>query len=189
MKKAICLIMFFAAFAACATTQPRTGNGETTAETHDAGTVQENGTPPEKTVPEDKSDSFFEPSYKKPEEFNIRLIVSGTLNSPQKIYYRVSIDDEDAGRTPIGTDAEEKVFESMTSPAKHVLLVEKFVLDETKDRYVRVKNIDQPKPDSLEFDLPADRILVIRLVDNGGDAPAEYRTEFERDGILPEFGD
>ena len=181
--------MFFAAFAACATTQPRTGNGETTAETHDAGTVQENGTPPEKTVPEDKSDSFFEPSYKKPEDFNIRLIVSGTLNSPQKIYYRVSIDDEDAGRTTIGTDAEEKVFESMTSPAKHVLLVEKFVLDETKDRYVRVKNIDQPKPDSLEFDLPADRILVIRLVDNGGDAPAEYRTEFERDGILPEFGD
>lgn len=189
MKKAICSILFFAAFAACATTQPQTGNGGAKPETHDAGTSQETGTPPEKTVPEEESTPFFEPAYKKPEEFNIRLIVSGTMNSPQKLYYRVSIDDEDAGRTTIGTDAEEKVFESTASPAKHVLLVEKFILDETKDRYVRVKNIDQPKPDSLEFELPADRILVIRLVDNGGDAPAEYRTEFERDGILPEFGD
>ena len=186
MKKAICTILFLGAFAACATTQPKTGNGGPGPDTQlpPQGTDSTQALP----LPEEKSDSLFEPAYKKPEEFNIRLIVSGSMNSPQKIYYRVSIDDEDAGRTTIGTDAEEKVFESTASPAKHVLLVEKFILDQAKDRYVRVKNIDQPKPDSLEFDLPADRILVIRLVDNGGDAPAEYRTEFERDGILPEFG-
>ena len=142
-------------------------------------------------VKEKKKDStdIFEPGYKKPENANIRLIVSGSTAAESVVYYRVFIDDEDAGRTTIGEDAAEKSFQSLIEPATHTLTVEKYILDNTKDKYVRVKNIDQPKPDSFTFDLPEDRILVIRLVDNGGDAQSEYRTEFERDSILPDFSD
>ena len=192
MKTIVCSFLFFtAAFSACAT--------QSTAVKHDAAQKDADASAAEIRQEQDtgekpKNDTsdkggLFGPSFKKPQDMNIRLIVTGRDDSPRKVYYRISIDDEDAGRTTIGTGTEEKIFETMIPAAQHVLLVEKFVLDEEKDRYVRVKNIDQPKPETLTFDLPEDRILVIRLTDNGGDAAAEYRTEFERDDILPLLSD
>jgi hypothetical protein len=132
---------------------------------------------------------IFEPGYKKPADANIRLIITGSAAADRIVYYRVFIDDEDAGRSTIGEDGAPKSFQSLIEPARHTLNVEKYVLDTIKDKYIRVKNIDQPKPDSFTFELPEDRILVIHLTDNGGEMQAEYRTEFERDSILPDFSD
>ena len=121
--------------------------------------------------------------YQKPSAYNFRFVgFDGDIDEPdsdRRSYYKVYIDKSDEGRTTTGLESQEKVFESSLSPNRHLVTVEKWVLDQKSGRYVKLNNIEQPKPNFVYFTLPEDRIVIIRLksLRNG---TAEYLVDFER---------
>lgn len=121
--------------------------------------------------------------YQKPGAYNLRFIGSDAyINDPEvdrRSYYKVYIDKTDEGRTTTGLESQEKVFESSLSPNRHLITVEKWVLEHKSGRYVKLNNIDQPKPNFIYFTLPEGRIVIIRLksVNSGS---AEFQVDFER---------
>ncbi len=70
-------------------------------------------------------------------------------SSDRRSYYRVFIDKIDSGRTTTGLESQKKYFEAELSDNKHLIKVEKWVLDEKKGRYIKLNNIEQPKPDYI----------------------------------------
>ncbi|MGL4370080.1 MAG: hypothetical protein ACRCUT_10480 [Spirochaetota bacterium] len=139
----------------------------------------------EETVssPEEPSGgTIFEPLFKKPDMFNLRLCaVSINSVSVRQCYYRIFIDGQEAGRTAIGSESEEKSFEYLASALPHTLSLEKYILDEGKQRYVKLKNIEQPKPDSFAFDLPAERVILIRMEEDIQTASAVFSYDYEKE--------
>ena len=138
--------------------------------------------------PEKGSLHAAEPQFKKAVDMNVKIAVIGKVpastETGQQIYYRIFIDQTDAGRTTIAGSEEEKVFESKVIPGIHTIHVEKYILDEHKGRYVKVKNIDQPKPDAFDFTVEQDRIVILHLKDNGSDEQAEFTADYERESIF-----
>jgi len=67
----------------------------------------------------------------------------------RRCYYRVYINKIDSGRTTTGLESQEKYFETALSPNRHLIKLEKWVLDEEQGRYLKVNNIEQPKPDFI----------------------------------------
>jgi hypothetical protein len=94
----------------------------------------------------------------------------------RRSYYKIYIDKVETGRTTIGLESQKKVFESkISSNNRHLLIVEKWALDEKKGQYVKLNNIEQPKPDFVYFDLPADKVAIITLKND----PFKNKSEFE----------
>lgn len=177
IRKMLPFFLLYAFFAACSAGADTSVIRQTPQNESGSDAVQKNGI-----------DGTTEPLFKKAGDVNVRLIVSGKVSdteaAAQQIYYRIFIDQADAGRTTIGGSGDEKVFESRIEPNAHTVQVEKYILDEHKGRYVKVKNIDQPKPDSFDFTVMPDRILIIRLKDNGPDAQAEFTSDYERESLF-----
>jgi hypothetical protein len=122
-------------------------------------------------------------SYRKPERYNFRFIGFDTeINDPEndrRSYYKVYIDKADEGRTTTGLESQEKIYESTLTPNRHLVTVEKWVLEQKSGRYVKLNNIEQPKPGFIYFDLPENRIVVIKLKCLK-DGLAQYVIDFER---------
>jgi hypothetical protein len=81
----------------------------------------------------------------------------------RRSFYRVFIDKLEAGRTTTGLESQRKTLELSVSVERHVLLLEKWVLDEKHERYVKLNNIDQPKPNFMYFGVSEDRVLEITM--------------------------
>jgi hypothetical protein len=116
----------------------------------------------------------------KENEFNFKFTgYDININDPawdRRSYYKIFIDKVDAGRTTIGLESQKKVFEAkLVSNNRHLLIVEKWILDEKKGEYVKLNNIEQPKPDFTYFELPADATAAITLMND----PFKNKSEFD----------
>ncbi len=102
-----------------------------------------------------------------PREYNFKFIGYDENivhpESDKRAFYKIYIDKLEAGRTTIGLESQMKTFNSTISNNRHLLVVEKWVLDEKKMKYVKLNNIDQPKPNYVYFNLPTDSVTVITL--------------------------
>ncbi len=121
--------------------------------------------------------------YSSPEKYNVRVIAYDTdIRNPQddrRCYYRLVFDKIIEARTTTGLESQEKTYEAKLSANKHLLLVEKWILDEAEGRYVKLNNVEQPKPNYFYFDIPDNRVVIITLnIDRTG--RAIFTTDFER---------
>ncbi len=135
----------------------------------------------------EKEPVIEEPAVETPEikhrEFNLKFIAYDiNIEDPawdRRSYYKVYIDKVDAGRTTIGLESQKKVFESNISSNRHLLVAEKWALDEKKGQYIKLNNIEQPKPDYIYFDMPEDKTAVITLKNDPFANKSEFSVEFE----------
>ena len=81
----------------------------------------------------------------------------------RRCYYTIYINKVESGRTTTGLESQEKIFEAALTPDKHLVKVEKWVLNENLGRYIKVNNIDQPKPDFIYVDIKKNDIIKVRL--------------------------
>ncbi|MDA3900852.1 MAG: hypothetical protein PF637_10075 [Spirochaetes bacterium] len=93
----------------------------------------------------------------------------------KRSYYRIFIDKVEVGRTEIGLESQLKKFATTTEPNSHLLRIEKYVLDDKSDRYVKVNNIDQPRPNFIYFDNSDKKDIRIDIVHTVDTHHAEYR--------------
>lgn len=84
----------------------------------------------------------------------------------RRCYYRVFVDKVEAGRTDIGLESQEKVFRGRIDRNRHLVSVEKWVLDERKGRYEKLKNIEQPRPPHYYFTASGSRVVIRLAVDH-----------------------
>ncbi|HSV98244.1 MAG TPA: hypothetical protein VLM75_15075 [Spirochaetota bacterium] len=119
--------------------------------------------------------------FKQPDTYNFKFIGYDTnITNPEndrRSYYRIYINKIEIGRTTIGLESQDKSFESRIQPNRHLLVVEKWALDEKSEKYVKLNNIHQPRPNFVYFGLPEKRIVVITLKND----ILRNRTSFEID--------
>ncbi|HNR89192.1 MAG TPA: hypothetical protein PKM65_12700 [Spirochaetota bacterium] len=84
----------------------------------------------------------------------------------RRCYYRVFVNKVEAGRTGIGLESQRKEFRTVVDRNRHLVSIEKWVLDERKGRYEKLNNIEQPKPNFLYVTAGNDRIIVRFVVDH-----------------------
>lgn len=121
-------------------------------------------------------------TYKKPDAYNFRFTGLDTeIDDPSKdrrSYYKIFIDKAEEGRTTTGLESQEKSCDAMLQPNRHLVTVEKWILDQRSGRYIKLNNIEQPKPNFVYFDLPEDRIVVIEMK-TLGDGTTEFVVDYE----------
>ncbi len=122
-------------------------------------------------------------SYRMPEKYNFRFIGRDVeIENPdndRRSYYKVFIDKAEEGRTTTGLESQVKTYESTLSQNRHLVTVEKWVLDQKTSRYVKLNNIEQPKPNFIYFDVPEKKIVIINMK-TLKDGTAEMEIDFER---------
>ncbi len=105
--------------------------------------------------------------YRKPDKYNFKFVGYDTgINNPEndrRAYYRVFIDKAEEGRTTTGLESQEKTFEALLTPNRHLVIVVKWVLDKKAGRYVKLNNIEQPRPNYVYFNLPEDGAVTVEL--------------------------
>lgn len=91
------------------------------------------------------------------QKYNFSLtLYDNDIDNPEndrRAYYEVSIDKAESGRTTIGLESQKKVFEAKLTPDRHLIKVEKWVLDESQGRYIKLNNLYQPKPDFIYINI------------------------------------
>jgi len=95
--------------------------------------------------------------------FTLKCYNTGITNpdADRRSYYRIFIDKVEAGRTTTGLESQIKIFEANLSPNRHLLKVEKWVINKGADEYMKLNNIDQPKPSYKYFDIkPGKKVLI-----------------------------
>ncbi|HNW29584.1 MAG TPA: hypothetical protein PKN50_13995 [Spirochaetota bacterium] len=121
--------------------------------------------------------------YRLPEKFNFRFIARDVeIENPdndRRSYYKVFIDKAEEGRTTTGLESQSKSYEATLSTNRHLITVEKWVLDQKSSRYIKLNNIEQPKPNFIYFDVPEKKIVVIEMK-TMKDGTAEVKIDFER---------
>lgn len=105
----------------------------------------------------------------------IRDTAIGAPENDRRSYYRVFIDKVEAGRTEIALESQNKKFETSLERNSHLLRIEKYVLDAQKERYVKLNNIEQPKPDFVYFDTSDVSRMRITVVHDVQTNSATYR--------------
>ncbi len=111
------------------------------------------------------------PEY--PDEYNLIMEFSDKNPDPvivpeaeSSIYYEILIDGVEENRTETGRKELIKTFCSKLTPGKyHIIKPERWDLDKTKGRYVRMNNIYQPA--ELKIYIPENRILKIKIEFDG----------------------
>jgi hypothetical protein len=81
----------------------------------------------------------------------------------RRSYYRIFLDKVEAGRTTTGLESQKKTYRGTLDSNRHLLRVEKWVLDKRKGRYIKLNNISQPKPDYIYFNVPENGIVEIKM--------------------------
>jgi len=84
-------------------------------------------------------------------------------DNDRRCYYMIYIDKIEAGRTTTGLESQEKYFDTLLSSNRHLIKVEKWILNERLGRYVKMNNIDQPKPDFIYINIEEDKIVKVKL--------------------------
>lgn len=84
-------------------------------------------------------------------------------DNDRRCYYMIYIDKIEAGRTTTGLESQEKYFDTLLSTNRHLIKVEKWILNERLGRYVKMNNIDQPKPDFIYINIEEDKIVKVKL--------------------------
>ena len=130
-----------------------------------------------KTVP--KYEAPVEPVITPVEvNVNFRIIAYDTeIANPdddKRCYYKVFIDKIDAGRTTIGLESQKKYFEAKLSPNTHLIVIEKWVLDEREGEYKKVNNILQPKPNFYYFETRSNAVTEVTIVNDKKTNRAQY---------------
>ncbi len=104
---------------------------------------------------------------KEKSEFNFYItIYDSDIDTPEidrRCYYMVYINKLDSGRTTTGLESQKKEFETVLPANRHLIKVEKWVLNENLGRYVKMNNIDQPKPDFIYVNIDEDKIVKVNL--------------------------
>lgn len=104
---------------------------------------------------------------KKEGENNFFIYIYDTdIDNPdndRRCYYMIYIDKIEAGRTTTGLESQEKYFDTLLSSNRHLIKVEKWILNERLGRYVKMNNIDQPKPDFIYINIDDDKIIKVKL--------------------------
>ena len=97
--------------------------------------------------------------------------VNNFIDTPDKdgrVFYKIFINKEEYGRTTTGLESQRKIYETNLSENKHLLRVEKWILNDNEE-YVKANNILQPKPDFIYFDVVANRVTnIVLYVNNKG---------------------
>lgn len=124
------------------------------------------------------------PNYKLPEKYNFKFIgIDSNIINPEndrRSYYKITIDKIDAGlRSSIGLESQEKVFVTTLSSNRHLLTIEKYKLDDKKGKYVKLNNIEQPKPAFTYFEVPEGRIVTIKLIQDRINNKSEFIIDYE----------
>jgi hypothetical protein len=121
--------------------------------------------------------------YRKPGIYNFKFVgFDADIKNPdndRRSYYKIFIDKTEEGRTTTGLESQEKTFEMMLTPNRHLVTIEKWVLDQKTGRYFKLNNIEQPKPNYVYFSLPEGKIVIVELR-SMKDGAAEYRLIYER---------
>jgi hypothetical protein len=130
-----------------------------------------------KTVP--KYEALVEPVITPVEvNVNFRIIAYDTeIANPdddKRCYYKVFIDKIDAGRTTIGLESQKKYFEAKLSPNTHLIVIEKWVLDEREGEYKKLNNILQPKPNFYYFETRSNAVTEVTMVNDKKTNRAQY---------------
>jgi len=98
---------------------------------------------------------------------NFYISISDTdINNPdndRRCYYMIYIDKFESGRTSVGLESQEKDFDILLTANRHLIKVEKWILNESLGRYVKLNNIDQPKPDFIYVNTYKDKIVRVKL--------------------------
>jgi hypothetical protein len=121
--------------------------------------------------------------YRKPDKFNFRFHGSDAeIDNPEndrRSYYKIFIDKAEEGRTTTGLESQGKTYEASLSSNRHLIMVEKWVLDQKTSRYIKLNNIEQPKPNFFYFDLPENRIVNVEMK-TLKDGQTEFKADLER---------
>ncbi len=130
------------------------------------------------TVKKENSDA-----YRMPDKYNFRFIGRDTeIDNPdndRRSYYKLYIDKAEEGRTITGLESQQKTYEATLPTNRHLITFEKWVLDQKTSRYVKLNNIEQPKPNFIYFDVPENKIVIIELK-TLKDGTAEVKVDYER---------
>lgn len=122
--------------------------------------------------------------YRKPDSYNLRLVAYDmNIDNPardRRSYYKVYINKVEAGRTTIGLESQDKYFEAKLPMNRHLITVEKWILDERKGKYVKLNNIEQPRPNYVYFGIPENRIVVITVKNDADKSRAVFEIDYER---------
>ena len=125
------------------------------------------------------------PVFTKPGEYNFTVKVQDVnIQNPKndrRSYYKIYIDKIDSGRTAIGLESQVKSFSAKLSINRHLLELEKYVLDEEQGKYVKLNNIYQPKPSFVYFDILSDRIVEVTVIQDTPGNRAEISVIFKED--------
>ena len=109
---------------------------------------------------------------------NFRFIAYDTgisnPNDDKRCYYKVFIDKIDAGRTTIGLESQKKYFEAKLSANTHVIVVEKWVLDERAGEYKKLNNIQQPKPNFFYFETKSNELTEVVMTNDIATLKAQW---------------
>ncbi len=81
----------------------------------------------------------------------------------RRCYYMIYIDKAESGRTSIGLESQEKDFNLLLSKNRHLIKIEKWVLNENLGRYVKLNNIEQPKPDFIYINIENNKIVKLKV--------------------------
>lgn len=123
--------------------------------------------------------------FRQPNTYNFKFIgYDINITNPdndRRSYYRVYIDKIETGRTTIGLESQDKYFEAKIQPNRHLLVIEKWVLDEKSEKYVKLNNIHQPRPNFIYFGLPEKRIVVITLKNDAPQNRASFEIDYEHE--------
>lgn len=96
----------------------------------------------------------------------IMTLYDSDIDNPdndRRSYYEIFIDKSESGRTTIGLESQKKIFEAKLTPDRHLIKVEKWVLDETLGRYIKLNNLYQPKPDFIYVSIEEDKISRVNV--------------------------
>lgn len=124
--------------------------------------------------------------YAEPKTYNFKLVISSDMStSPdddKRCYYKVYVNKVEVGRTQIGLESQKKSFTAKLDANRHLISVEKYILDEKKNRYVKVNNIYQPKPSFVYVETVADRILLLTIYHKQRNVKSLYSNRFLLEG-------
>lgn len=123
--------------------------------------------------------------YRQPDAYNFKFVgYDADITNPEndrRSYYRIFIDKIEVGRTTIGLESQDKYFEAKIQPNRHLLVVEKWVLDEKSGKYLKLNNIHQPRPNYVYFGLPEKRIVVVTLKNDASRNMASFEIDYEHE--------
>ena len=88
------------------------------------------------------------------------------IDSPDQdrhCYYIIYIDKIESGRTNTGLESQKKYYEEYLIPNRHLIKIEKWVLHESLGRYIKLNNIDQPKPDFIYINIEKNKTVRVTV--------------------------